>query len=38
MLWRAEQTQIEFVKLEELLIGKKTAPIVGGMTLRTYSQ
>ncbi len=33
MLWRAEQTQFEFVQLEEFLIGKKIAPIVGGMTL-----
>ncbi|NGX38623.1 MAG: hypothetical protein K1000chlam2_01798 [Chlamydiae bacterium] len=33
MLWKAEQTQIEFVELEELLIEKKMALIGGGMNL-----
>jgi len=37
MLWRAEQTQIEFVELEELLIGEKMA-FGGGMNLPTHSK
>ncbi|NGX38346.1 MAG: hypothetical protein K1000chlam2_01519, partial [Chlamydiae bacterium] len=38
MLWKAEQTQIEFVELEELLIGKKMALIGGGMNSKKVSQ
>ncbi|NGX26993.1 MAG: hypothetical protein K940chlam6_00920, partial [Chlamydiae bacterium] len=38
MLWRAAQTQIEFVELEELLIGEKMAFTGGGMNFPMHSK
>ncbi|NGX37153.1 MAG: hypothetical protein K1000chlam2_00306 [Chlamydiae bacterium] len=38
MLWRAKQTQIEFVELEGLFIGEKMAFIGGGMNSPMHSK
>ncbi|NGX48209.1 MAG: hypothetical protein K1000chlam3_01599, partial [Chlamydiae bacterium] len=36
--WRAEQTQIEFVEIEERLIGEKMAFVGSGMNSHTPSK
>ncbi|NGX37724.1 MAG: hypothetical protein K1000chlam2_00886 [Chlamydiae bacterium] len=38
ILWKAKQTQMEFVKLEEILIGKKMTLIGGGMNSEKVSK